>query len=816
MTQSLVELPINYFGNPDASRSLSNAQIYVGIPGEDPEVLTNRYTIYLQNEDGTQTPITPAEQPVLTNAGGWAQYNGSVAQILVGNENDSSITDYSIKVLNNFGGQEYYFSSVLAGQSGTGVSESVLKFDTLSDAAASDSIASGDALYIKGRISGNVGGAFWDVVDTSTVTPNGYNIFQCTNLTDLSLVLRNDTYSKASQYGLINGNVNQGSVLELFFEYCSNNNLDAVIDIEIDSSDQDVSVPELLTINGADGGKLINTTLFTEGSLGTAVGLDADAEAFQPVIEIDPSSFSEGDDIFIYSCINCLSSDAGAKQLGSIAGNYSYFSEFRTVYQTGSDNITVDGGLVFDYSTTPGPHSFGRTNSTIQVVNFHKGYTLNNLKFEESRSFQYSLRARLTKNINQNNVTYNCTNIQSIPMRFEKSIDCTATDIKSNRPIWQDGDSTVSYLAFHYGCQNCHLKTVNNIGGRGVADFTFLVSDPNPSNNCTISDLTSTGTGFGISIHPGVYNCGAENITINAVKVTGMKIRSPHSTLRNAKFYAAEGASGNGLSLEDGYLIGSVIENVRSTGFLYGIEASFDDSGSATEPSIVRGHCRVTNFTGMDNSIDLYVVNQSANSELCNVVFENITGINARTSTVLVGNYCNGITIKGVNSIDPVQTGRAVVEYRLNLTNLNVDNVSCANAGDVYGLRGPSNSSFITDTTTFPLGNEEAQLNFGTFRFTGDLTTGREYVSILRDLVIFRSKMQEYGIKLNLGQYQFQALPQVEGDILVNNDSSGSNVFSIDQTGKFDGSNSNTVRDAISSANDINDLKTALNLFFVQ
>lgn len=76
--------------------------------------------------------------------------------------------------------------------------------------------------------------------------------------------------------------------------------------------------------------------------------------------------------------------------------------------------------------------------------------------------------------------------------------------------------------------------------------------------------------------------------------------------------------------------------------------------------------------------------------------------------------------------------------------------------------------------------------------------------------------MQEYGIKLNLGQYQFQALPQVDGDILVNNDSSGSNVFSIDQTGKFDGSNSNTVRDAINSANDINALKKALNLFFVQ
>jgi len=64
------------------------------------------------------------------------------------------------------------------------------RFSTLADAVASPSILDGDALNIAERSTGNGGGAMWDVVLSSTVTENTYNIVQCTGISTLSLVLR--------------------------------------------------------------------------------------------------------------------------------------------------------------------------------------------------------------------------------------------------------------------------------------------------------------------------------------------------------------------------------------------------------------------------------------------------------------------------------------------------------------------------------------------------------------------------------------------------------------------------------------------------
>jgi len=50
--------------------------------------------------------------------------------------------------------------------------------------------AGGEALNIKERTDGNGGGALWDTVIASTVTPNTYNIIICTGVPTLALVLR--------------------------------------------------------------------------------------------------------------------------------------------------------------------------------------------------------------------------------------------------------------------------------------------------------------------------------------------------------------------------------------------------------------------------------------------------------------------------------------------------------------------------------------------------------------------------------------------------------------------------------------------------
>ena len=68
----------------------------------------------------------------------------------------------------------------------------VKNFATLALAVADTGLVDGDALNIAERTTGNSGGAMWNVVLSSTVTENTYNIVQCTGVGTLSLVLRVD------------------------------------------------------------------------------------------------------------------------------------------------------------------------------------------------------------------------------------------------------------------------------------------------------------------------------------------------------------------------------------------------------------------------------------------------------------------------------------------------------------------------------------------------------------------------------------------------------------------------------------------------
>jgi hypothetical protein len=75
---------------------------------------------------------------------------------------------------------------------------------TLNAAIVSDKLMAGDAINLAERTTGNGGGAMWDVVLSSSVTENTFNIVQCTGVPTLSLVMRNNydsiTLRVPSQY----------------------------------------------------------------------------------------------------------------------------------------------------------------------------------------------------------------------------------------------------------------------------------------------------------------------------------------------------------------------------------------------------------------------------------------------------------------------------------------------------------------------------------------------------------------------------------------------------------------------------------------
>jgi hypothetical protein len=66
----------------------------------------------------------------------------------------------------------------------------VINYSTLTSAVSDNNLKLNQACNMKERTSGNGGGAMWDVVLASSVTPNTYNIVQCTGVATLALVIR--------------------------------------------------------------------------------------------------------------------------------------------------------------------------------------------------------------------------------------------------------------------------------------------------------------------------------------------------------------------------------------------------------------------------------------------------------------------------------------------------------------------------------------------------------------------------------------------------------------------------------------------------
>jgi parallel beta-helix repeat protein len=98
-------------------------------------------------------------------------------------------------------------------------SDLVKKFATLSLAAADTKLKVDDVINLTERTTGNGGGAIWDVVLTSSVTPNTFNIVISTGDALLSLVLRDNGIANALQFGAIpDGTTDSTLVFDAMFD----------------------------------------------------------------------------------------------------------------------------------------------------------------------------------------------------------------------------------------------------------------------------------------------------------------------------------------------------------------------------------------------------------------------------------------------------------------------------------------------------------------------------------------------------------------------------------------------------------------------
>jgi len=140
--------------------------------------------------DQLATP-TPNANPVIADS------NGVFGDIYI-------VGQYKVTLEDKNGSQ--IFGGVIIEETVTGTSQTrtIINYSELNDAINDSTLKSGTSANIKERTAGNGGGAMWDAVLASTVTPNTHNIVQCVGAPTLALVLRtsgSETYLK--QYGAL-------------------------------------------------------------------------------------------------------------------------------------------------------------------------------------------------------------------------------------------------------------------------------------------------------------------------------------------------------------------------------------------------------------------------------------------------------------------------------------------------------------------------------------------------------------------------------------------------------------------------------------
>lgn len=178
------KLEFPYVQIPDPNRGgkvLFNASIYVGLPDTNPTTPANQLRLYYVDENGNEINLS---QPVKTSVAGLTvNTNGDEVSVRV----DTTGTAYSLLINDRNGNQQYYDQNVTISTSTTAASSVTTKgggtvqgfidgqgFTDVAEAINFTGIAglSGQRVYIEDR------GAWFRVVDTTSVTPNTYTVIQ--------------------------------------------------------------------------------------------------------------------------------------------------------------------------------------------------------------------------------------------------------------------------------------------------------------------------------------------------------------------------------------------------------------------------------------------------------------------------------------------------------------------------------------------------------------------------------------------------------------------------------------------------------------
>lgn len=165
----IVSMPSQLFTMARSFKAVANGEIYIGKIDTDPVNPENRIQVYVENEDGSQVPVS---QPIIINAAGYPVYNGQIAKFV-------TVQGHSMAVYDAYGAKQFYFPNVLKYDPDQALPAFISKLAAVDGESyivgatyeqIRSSNVSGTQIKCVGREHNNDGGEGWFFLDSGDTT----------------------------------------------------------------------------------------------------------------------------------------------------------------------------------------------------------------------------------------------------------------------------------------------------------------------------------------------------------------------------------------------------------------------------------------------------------------------------------------------------------------------------------------------------------------------------------------------------------------------------------------------------------------------
>lgn len=496
------------------------------------------------------------------------------------------------------------------------------------------------------------------------------------------------------------------------------------------------------------GAVLIDCYMTAVGTAGAEIVFTAPAVKGATTISI-PATGLTGAWLRLTSCINMQSEDAGIDQLGHEYDAYGFFAEFVQVLAGSAGSATLSGATAWAYSNTPGADSGAFTTSTARVMNFHEGTRIVNPQFlGKNSSYNQNFQATFCKNLVVEGGTIDCEDITSQNVRFLYCLDCkvVGATLVGKRTSVPTG-STANPCVF-LSSQGCTLEGCTIYYGNQGFDVDCLPDDATyrggPSLYCgAVNCLAVDCATEGFTSHWGNYGSFFINPRVKG-SPRGVRLRDRASRVDGGGLLNPDNTAGIGVLVDEAATLDSRVSGVHINGYLYNVQVAHGSAGYEALAALL-GDCQcVVEENTCQNAGDhaIYVNTAPTSATMWGPTIRGNHVYTPVGDGTHINSYNNGTKVYD-NHYYGIATGRSAVRYEANIKRLHVGvNWAYGVHASGFGYRGPSTATFLTDATTFPAGESEAQLIIGDL-FTDAATP---FQSIIRSTAAFAApKRHGYG-----------------------------------------------------------------------